>query len=142
MSDETLKCACRGVRLVGPDAKEKADIGPLKSEVRGLEWASDGHLYIQLDRDILVASADGKTVRMVQEAPEDGTILAMSISPSASHLATSIHTPGDNQVHDLCLLRSTSACACAGRRHMQHVAWQNAALGCPFYMSLQGCWQM
>jgi WD40 repeat protein len=104
MSSETLECACRGVRLVGLDAKEKADIGPLKSEVRGLEWASDGHLYIQLDRDILVASADGKTLRTVHETPEDGTILAMSISPSASHMATSIHTPGDNQVHDLFLL--------------------------------------
>ncbi len=90
--------------MVGLDAKEKADIGSLKSEVRGLEWASDGQLYIQLDKDVLVASADGKTVRTVQEAPEDGTILAMSVSPSGSHLATSIHTLSDNQVLDLSLL--------------------------------------
>ncbi len=90
---------CRVVRLVGLDAKQKANIGPLKSEIRGLEWASDGYLYIQLSRDILVASADGKTVRTVQEIQEeDGIIVAMSISPAASHLAASIHSPSDNQV--------------------------------------------
>ena len=78
-----------------------ADIGPLKSEVKGLEWASDGRLYIQLSKEILEASANGQTVRTVQEVEEDGTIVAMAISPSASHLATSVHTPSDDQVHVL-----------------------------------------
>lgn len=93
-----LLCTCRNVRLFGLDAKEKADIGPLNSEVKGLEWASDGHLYVQVDSAILVASADGETVRPVQEVQEDGTIVAFALSPSGTHLAASIHTPGDNQV--------------------------------------------
>lgn len=101
--------ACRVVRLIGLDAKVKADIGPLKSEVQGLEWASDGRLYIQLSRHILVVSADGGTVRTVQDIQEDGTIIAMAISPSASRLAASINTPGDNQV-----LNSTSTHIGAG----------------------------
>ena len=92
---------CRVVRLIGLDAKVKADIGPLKSEIKGLEWAGDGRLYIQLSRHIFVASADGETVRTVQEIQEDGTIVAMAISPSASHLAASIHSPSDNQVQNL-----------------------------------------
>ncbi len=95
-----LTVACRVVRLIGLDAKVKADIGPLKSEVKGLEWANDGRLYIQLSRHILVASADGKRVGTVQDIEEDGTIIAMAISPSAAHLAASFHTPNDNQVHD------------------------------------------
>jgi len=105
-----LLFGCRLVRLVGLDAKQKADIGPLKSEIRGLEWASDGYLYIQLSRDILVASADGKTVRTVQEIQEeDGIIVAMSISPSASHLAASIHSPSDNQVLVLAATQASHA---------------------------------
>ena len=91
-------CICRTVKLFGLDAKGKADIGPLNSEVKGLEWASDGHLYVQVDSAILVVSADGETIRPVQKVQEDGTIVAFALSPSGTHLAASIHTPGDNQV--------------------------------------------
>ena len=94
-------CTRRSVKLFGLDAKEKADSGPLKSEVKGLEWASNGHLYIQVDSAILVASADGKTIRPVQEVQEDGTIVAFALSPSGTHLAASIRTPGDNQVRQI-----------------------------------------
>ncbi len=106
--------ACRVVRLIGLDAKVKADIGPLKSEVKGLEWANDGRLYIQLSSHILVASADGKTVGTVQDIQEDGTIIAMAISPSAAHLAASVHTPNDNQVHHFHLS------SCGSGAHFNH----------------------
>ena len=130
--------ACRGVRLIGLDAKVKADIGPLKSEVKGLEWANDGRLYIQLSRHILVASADGRTVGTVQDIEEDGTIIAMAISPSAAHLAASIHTPNDNQVQPF-HLHAWQACSHEPRHHVSAAAMTcrgDTPLCCPWDCNL------